>query len=88
MSGMAERITYYAIIAPRFTRENPSGLARRREDAEGGVHYEALGKEMTWHFSDVIPAWKRLEATEDLEEISEAEANELIVRFRERWANL
>lgn len=68
--------------------EKVRSLARRREDDEGGVHYEALGKELTWHFSDVIPAWKRLEATEDLEEISEAEANELIERFREEWKNL
>ena len=84
---MPEKITYYAIIAPRFTRENPSGLARRRED-ESGWDDEALGKSLEWHPTSLIVEWEYGQATEDLEKISEAEANELIERFRERWANL
>lgn len=87
MGRMPEESTYYAIIAPRWTRENPSGIARHVEH-EGGSRDEALGKDMTWHFTDVIVGWKRAESTEDLEEISEAEANELIEQFRGRWANL
>lgn len=84
---MPEAITYYAIIPPRRTRENPSGIARHIEH-EGGARDEALGRDLTWHRTGVIVGWKRAEATDDLEEISEAEANELIERFRERWANL
>lgn len=85
---MSEEITYYAIIAPRGTRENPDGIARRVRNDRGGFRDEALGKEMTWHFSGVIAGWERAESTPDLEEISEAEANELIERFREEWKNL
>jgi hypothetical protein len=84
---MAEKITYYAIIAPGTTREEPAGLARRREDDEG-IEDEALGRTLTWHFSPVIVGWERAEATDDLVEISEEEANQLIGRFRERWGSL
>ena len=84
---MADKITYSAIIDYRATREDPAGLARRREDAEG-VHYEALGLGMTWHFSGIIPEWKRGEAMDDLVEVDEAEAQRIIERLTERWANL
>lgn len=84
---MPETVTYYAIIAPRGTREKPDGIARRVRD-EVGFHDEALGKEMTWHRTGLIAGWERAESTSDLEEISEAEANELIERLRERWKDL
>lgn len=84
---MAEKITYDAIIDHRATREDPAGLARRREDDEG-VHYEALGVGGAWHFSAIIPEWKRGESVDDLIEVDKDEANRIIERLRERWANL
>jgi hypothetical protein len=84
---MAEKITYYAIIAPGTRRDEPSGLARRCETEEG-FHDEALWRDLNWHFSPTIVEWKRAESTDDLVEISEEEANQLIERFRERWSSL
>jgi hypothetical protein len=81
---MAEKITYYAIVAPGTTLEEPAGLARRREDDEG-IEDEALGRDLGWHFSPVIAGWKRAESTDDLVEISEEDADRLADRFRQRW---
>jgi hypothetical protein len=81
---MAEKITYYAIIAPGTTGEEPAGLARRVE-TEDGFHDEALWRDLNWHFSPTIVEWQRAESTDDLVEVSEEEANELIDRFREQW---
>jgi hypothetical protein len=81
---MAEKITYYAIIDDRATRGDPAGLARRREDAEGSRD-EALGRDLTWHFSPVIVAWERAESTDELVEISAEEADRSIERFRQQW---
>ena len=80
---MAEQITYYAIVGPRATRDRPSGLARRREDERGPLD-EALGRDLNWRPSSVIVEWKRAESTEDLVEISEAEAQSLIQYFRQK----
>ena len=85
---MAEQMTYYAIIDYRATREDPAGIARRRQIESGGFRDEALGRDLNWHFTPLIVEWKRAESTDDLEEISEQEAERIIERFRERWAAL
>jgi len=44
-----------------------------------------LRRDLTWKRDSVITEWKRGEATEELVEIGEDEAGELVERFRERW---
>jgi hypothetical protein len=83
---MAENLTYYAIIDDRATRDDPAGIARRREIESGGFRDEALGRDLNWHFTPLIVEWKRAESTDDLEEISQEEAERAIERFRERWS--
>jgi hypothetical protein len=83
---MAENLTYYAIIDDRATRDDPAGIARRREVESGGFRDEALGRDLNWHFTPLIVEWKRAESTDDLEEISQEEAERVIERFRERWS--
>lgn len=83
---MAEKITYYALFYPRPVEENPSGIARRIED-EVGFHDEQLARFLAWERTSVIVEWEHASSVPDLEEISEAEANELIERLRERWAH-
>jgi hypothetical protein len=85
---MPEQVTYFAIIDHRATREEPAGIARRRRPDEGGFEDEALGRDLTWHFTPLIVEWERAESTPDLEEIPEEEAERIIERFRERWAGL
>jgi hypothetical protein len=76
---------YYAIIDYRSTRGEPAGLARRRSLDTGGFRDEAIGGDLTWHFSPIIVEWKRAESTDELIEISEDEAERIIAGFRERW---
>ena len=81
---MAE-IRYYAIIGRGHKTSDPSGLARRSVLGDNVVD-ESLHRDMTWGHTSAIAEWDRgEELTRDLIEISEADAAELIERFRERW---
>jgi hypothetical protein len=78
-------IHYYAIIGRGRTASDPSGLARRSVLGNDAID-ESLRRDMTWGPTSAIAEWDRgEELTRDLVEISEAEARELIERFRVRW---
>jgi hypothetical protein len=82
---MANQIRYYAIVGRGRTPDNPSGLARRR-DIGGNAIDESLRGDLSWGDTTAIAEWDRgEELTRDLVEISEADAVQLIERFRERW---
>ena len=82
---MTENITYYAILRDDDTPERPSGLARRTRTPPGRLD-EALRADFTWKRDSAIYEWERGEEMGmDLVEISEAEAQALIGRFREKW---
>ncbi|MGW0806632.1 hypothetical protein [Nonomuraea sp. NPDC002799] len=83
MISLKEQITYYALLLSRSTRENPSGLARRRRLPGGGIVDETFQRDLRWHDSDVIWEWRHGESSEDLVEISEAEAQRVMDRFQE-----
>jgi len=83
---MPEDVTYYAVVSGGRTVQNPSGIARRRTLQAGGVEDEALGRDLTWARTSAIVEWNRDAMDFDLVEISEAEADELIERFREKWS--
>jgi hypothetical protein len=82
---MADLVRYYAIIGRGRTLHNPSGLARRR--SVGGIPVdESLRRDMSWGDTTAIAEWDRgEELSRDLIEISEADAAQLIERFREKW---
>jgi hypothetical protein len=82
---VSEKVTYYAVTLNAGDRANPDGLARRRWLSEGGVEDEMLRRDLTWKRDTVIAEWKRGDATEELLEISEDEANVLVERFRGKW---
>jgi hypothetical protein len=79
------RMTHYAIIGVGRTSSNPSGLARRRYTVQGRVD-EALQRDMTWGPTSAITQWEYGNLPGELSEISEEEAQALIERFREKWA--
>jgi hypothetical protein len=83
---MPDRVTYYAVVSESRTAQNPSGLARRRHLQTGGFEDEALQKDLTWGHTSAITEWNRDAMDFGLVEISEAEAGELIERFREKWS--
>ena len=76
---------YYAIIGAGRTAQTPSGIARRKLDAEGPVD-EALRRDLSWQPDSAIVEWEYGDVGAELVEISEAEAERLIERFREKWA--
>ena len=82
---MGDAVKYYAIVGSGRTPQNPSGLARRVISAEGQVD-EALRRDLTWQRDAAIIEWEHGDAGADLVEISDAEAQAVIERFRERWA--
>jgi len=82
---VSEKVTYYAVTLNVGDSAEPVGLARRRWLTEGGIEDEMLRRDLTWKRDTVITEWKRGEATEELLEISEETAGELIERFRKRW---
>jgi hypothetical protein len=82
---MPDLVRYYAIIGRGRTLDNPSGLARRR--SVGGIPVdESLRRDMSWGDTTAIAEWDRgEELARDLIEISEADATQLIERFRQKW---
>jgi len=82
---VAGEVKYYAIIGAGRTAQTPSGIARRKLDAEGPVD-EALRRDLSWQPDSAIVEWEYGDVGAELVEISEAEAERLIERFREKWA--
>jgi hypothetical protein len=76
-------VTYYSIFIGGTS--SPAGIARRKIRGDGGIEDEMLRRSMSWEPDSLIAEWKRGDATEDLVEISEQDARELVERFRERW---
>jgi hypothetical protein len=79
-----ERVEHYAIIGSGRTLANPSGLARRRFSQAGRVD-ESLQRDLTWRPTSSITQWEYGNLSGELAVISEAEADELIERFRVKW---
>jgi hypothetical protein len=82
---MNEHTVYYAITGVGRNPIDPSGLVRRRFTEKGRLD-EALRSDMTWQRDTAIIEWEYGNLVGDLVQISEAEADELIERFRETWS--
>jgi len=81
---MAEQTVYYAITGIGQTPTEPAGLVRRRFTEKGRLD-EALRSDMTWQRDAAIIEWEYGNLVGELVEISEAEAQTLVERFREKW---
>jgi len=79
-----EKTIYYAITGVGDSPTEPAGLARRTFTEEGRLD-EALRKNLTWERDTAIIEWEYGNLVGELTEISEAEAQALIERFREKW---
>lgn len=85
---MAGKVIYFAILRSNDNVEMPSGLARRTFTAQGRLD-ETLRSDFTWKRDTAIYEWERGEEMgADLVEISTADAEQLIERFREKWGKL
>ena len=83
---MKEQVTYYGLLLSGDSRENPGGLARRRVLPDGGIVEETFRRDLQWHDSSVIGDWRRGESSVELVELSEAEAERVTERFREKFS--
>jgi hypothetical protein len=79
---VSTEVTYYVIVDGAGTRENPTGIVRRRTKTDGSFRDEALHKDLTWRFSPTIVEWERAESSGDLVEVSEDEAERIIQQFQ------
>jgi hypothetical protein len=75
---------YYAITGVGNSPTEPSGLVRRRFTPDGRLD-EALRKNLTWERDTAIIEWEYGNLVGQLTEITAAEAQALVERFRERW---
>jgi hypothetical protein len=82
---MADELSYYAVIGAGRTVASPSGLVRRRHTPAGRFD-EALGRDLSWRATSAITHWEYGNLSGELVEISEEEAESLIERFRQKWA--
>jgi hypothetical protein len=78
---MAEKITYYAIVDDRTTRDEPAGVLRRFEG--GDRRDESFGRDLEWKFSPLLHSVERGDTQYDLIAISEEEAERIVERIRE-----
>jgi len=80
-----EKTIYYSITGVGDSPTEPTGLVRRTFTEEGRLD-EALRKNLTWERDTAIIEWEYGNLVGELTEISEAEAQVLIERLREKWS--
>jgi len=78
---MPQKITYYAIVNDRSSRERPAGVMRRTE-ADHGEMDEAFTRDLTWKRSSSLYAAERGDLTNQFHEITEEEAARIVARIR------
>ena len=78
---MADKITYYALIDSRTSREWPRTVLRRVENAEGRID-EMFSRDLTWESSPLLHAAERGDTMLDFAPITEDEANKIVDRIR------
>jgi hypothetical protein len=82
---MAESIEYYAITRDPTSSDGATGVVRRRMASEGRID-ESLRHDFEWKPSSALYEWEMGDVSgRYLVKISEAEAERLIERFREKW---
>ena len=78
---MPTKITYYAIVDDYSSRERPGGVLRRVRDDEGQED-QAFTRDLKWEFTPLLYSYERGDGDNQLYEISEDEANQIVERIR------
>jgi hypothetical protein len=79
---MSSKVTYYAIVTNRSSRENPAGVLRRRDLEGGGRRDEAFTRDLVWERSSSLASAERGDLQSEFVEISEEEAERIVARIR------
>jgi len=80
---MTEKITYFAIVDDFSSREEPAGVLRRVEDAEGECD-EVFTRSLAWKRSSSLYSAERGNLDNKFIEISADEAERIVARIRAR----
>jgi hypothetical protein len=80
-----DKVTYYAIVNERSSRERPAGLFRRTYFEAGGRRDEAFTTDLVWERSATLVSAERGDLENEFIEITEDEANQLEEQLRTRW---
>jgi hypothetical protein len=78
---MADKIIYYAIIDEFSSRDEPGGVLRRVETADGTAD-ETFSRDLNWEFSPLLYAAERGDTMFDFVPITEEEAAQIVERIR------
>jgi hypothetical protein len=78
---MTRKVTYYAIVDDFSSRQEPAGVLRRVQDAEGESD-EVFTRELVWTRSSSLYAAERGNLDNQFFEISEEEAERIVARIR------
>jgi hypothetical protein len=76
------KVTYYAVVDDISTREEPAGVLRRTEDADGESD-EVFTRELVWKRSSSMYAAERGNLDNRFFEITEEEAERIVERIRQ-----
>ncbi|HZR49105.1 MAG TPA: hypothetical protein VFB06_06275 [Streptosporangiaceae bacterium] len=78
---MTPRITYYAMVDDLSSRDEPAGVLRRVEDAEG-ENDEVFTRGLIWERSSSLYSAERGNLDNKFIEISAEEAERIVARIR------
>ena len=79
---MADKVTYYAIVTHRSSRERPAGVLRRTYTEAGGRRDEAFTRNLAWEPSSSLLSAERGDLQNEFVEITEEEAEGIVERIR------
>jgi hypothetical protein len=79
---MPDKVTYYAIVTHRSSRERPAGVLRRTYLDAGGRRDEAFTRDLAWERSSSFASAERGDLQNEFIEISEEEAERIVARIR------
>ena len=80
---MADKVTYYAIVTHRSSRERPAGVLRRTYTEAGGRRDEAFTRNLAWEPSSSLVSAERGDLQNEFVEITEEEAEGIVERIRQ-----
>ncbi len=83
---MGNKITFYAVVGPGATVDQPLGLLRRLT-YDNGWEDEALRKDLSWRRTPIIVEWEHSNYDNELVEVSHPQASKIVEYFREKFAN-
>ena len=78
---MPTKITYYAIVDEFSSRERPGGVLRRIQD-DDGQEDQSFTRDLRWEFSPLLYSFERGDGDNQLYEITEDEANQIVASIR------